>query len=78
MSAVERVIGDHWSGDFIRRQFVSHGLSYDVSARTKPQIYLDVLPLINAGRILLLDDDRIIQQALGLERHVPRGTARVG
>jgi hypothetical protein len=73
----ERVIGDAWAGDLLRQRWVAlTGASYDVSNRSKSQIYLDWLPLVSSMRIEMLDDDRAVQQALGLERRTTRGSNR--
>ena len=73
---VARVVGDKFSGDFLRQQFLVHELRYEASPRTKSEIYLSALPLINSNRIELLDDERTTKQALALERTVARGTGR--
>ena len=71
----ERVIGDAWAGDLLRQRWVAlTGASYDVSNRSKSQIYLDWLPLVSSMRVEMLDDDRAVQQALGLERRTTRGS----
>jgi hypothetical protein len=73
----ERVIGDAWAGDLLRQRWVAlTGASYDVSNRSKSQIYLDWLPLVSSMRVEMLDDDRAVQQALGLERRTTRGSNR--
>ena len=43
------------------------------SAQSKSTIYQDVLPLFNAGRIQLLDHDKLISQLCGLERRTRIG-----
>jgi hypothetical protein len=76
---ISTVTGDHWSGDFIRQRFNAvGGLRYEVSSRTKSAIYLEALPLINAGRssLELLDNRRLISQATDLERRVTRSSGR--
>jgi transposase-like protein len=67
------VEGDHWGGDFVRQPFRNAGIAYEVSARTKGDIYQSWLPLINAGRARLLDNTRLYNQALQLERRTSRG-----
>ncbi len=73
----DRVIGDAWAGDLLRQRWVAlTGASYEVSNRSKSQIYLDWLPLVSSMRVEMLDDDRAVQQALGLERRATRGSNR--
>jgi hypothetical protein len=73
----ERVLGDAWAGDLLRQRWTTlTGAAYDVADRSKSQIYLDFLPLVSSARVEMLDDDRAVQQALGLERRVTRGSNR--
>lgn len=71
---VAQVRGDHYAGDWCRRRFVNHGIQYITSEAAKSRIYLEWLPILNAGRCDLLDDARLIYQASTLERR----TSRVG
>ncbi len=68
------VCGDRYGGEWPREQFRNNGIEYIVSERTKSEIYLEFLPLLNSGRIQLLDNLRLINQLCGLERK----TSRVG
>jgi hypothetical protein len=70
---VSRVQGDAYAGEWPRERFAAHGVMYDVSPRNKSQIYLELLPLVNAQRIRLLDSPRLVAQLVGLERRVARG-----
>ena len=69
---VHRVLGDHWGGEFVKQPFRLHGISYQVADRPKSDIYRDGLPLINSGRIELLDSPRLVSQLCALERRVAR------
>jgi hypothetical protein len=77
---IETMVGDHWSGDFIRQRVsaLGGGLRYEVSTRTKSVICLEALPLIGAGRgrCELLENRRLISQATDLERRVTRSSGR--
>lgn len=42
-------------------------------AQTKTELYLNLLAAINAGRVELLDDTRLMQQLLGLQRRAAAG-----
>ncbi len=70
---VSRVVGDRYSGAWVRSAFDSHAVRYDVSERTKSELYLEALPLVNARRCSLLDLPRLRAQLLGLERRSGRG-----
>ena len=55
LSTVE---GDRYGGEWPSEAFVRCGITYETSARTKSEIYLEALPLLNGGRLDLLDDGR--------------------
>lgn len=66
------VEGDHYGGEFPRELFRKQGITYSVSDQTKSDIYREVLPAINAAKVVLLDHKRLKAQLCGLERHVAR------
>jgi len=70
---VAEVRGDRYAGEWPRERFRGHGIRYVPSARVKSDIYLELLPLVNAGRCELLDLPRLAAQLIGLERRVARG-----
>jgi hypothetical protein len=69
---VTRVIGDRYAGEWPREQFRNHGISYEPSERTRSEIYVDLLPLLNSGKVQLLDNPRLVSQLVGLERRTSR------
>jgi hypothetical protein len=70
---VRRVCGDRYAGEWPREQFRRYGIEYVCAEKTKSDLYRDVLPLLNSGRAELLDEKRLLQQLLGLERRTARG-----
>jgi hypothetical protein len=70
---VTRVTGDRWGGEWPREQFRKHGITYEVAKEPKSTIYQNVLPLLNSGRLRLLDHQRLIGQLCSLERRTSRG-----
>ena len=48
--------------------FKGFGIVYEPSEQTKSEIYQSVLPLINSGKVELLDHARLETQFVGLER----------
>jgi hypothetical protein len=44
-----------------------------VASQVKSDIYLNLLPLINSGRVELLDHPRLTAQLCSLERRTARG-----
>jgi hypothetical protein len=74
---ISHVTGDRWGGDWVQDRFrAKGGIAYRVSERTKSQLYLELLPLVNSGRIELLDNQRLVAQLCQLERRAARGTGR--
>jgi hypothetical protein len=69
---VTRVIGDRYAGEWPKARFAEHGISFDQSAKPKSDIYHDLLPLLNARRIELLEHPRLSAQLVGLERRTAR------
>ena len=70
---ISTVVGDHYAGEFPRELFRKHGISYEVSKQTKSELFRDLLPLLNSGKITLPRSDRLVSQIVGLERRVAAG-----
>ena len=69
---VSSVCGDRYAGEWPRERFSSHGIRYVPSELNKSELYLTFLPLLNSGRLDLLDNARMITQFIGLERRTSR------
>jgi hypothetical protein len=69
---ISKVVGDRYGSEWPRERFKAHGVSYVVSDKVKSELYLTLLPLLNSGRIELLDSQRLINQLTGLERRTSR------
>ena len=67
---ISKVVGDHYGGEFVKEPFRQHGISYEVAKQAKSDLYRDLLPLLNSGRITLPRHDRLVSQIVGLERRV--------
>lgn len=70
---ITEVRGDRYSGEFVRELFRKCGVEYRVSDKVKSDIYGELLPALNSGRVDLLDNDRMLAQLVGLERRTSRG-----
>ena len=46
---------------------------YEPADKSKSELYVDLLPLINSRAIDLLDNDRLVTQLMSLERRTSRG-----
>lgn len=67
------VHGDRYAGEWPRDEFRQNGINYEPSARPKGEIYQQLLPALNSGRVELLEDRRLISQLVNLERRTSRG-----
>lgn len=70
---IDTVTGDRYGGEWPRERFQEHGITYQVSDKTKSDIYRDTLPLLNSARVELLDHPLLIAQLQNLERRTARG-----
>jgi hypothetical protein len=57
---------------FIREMFQKAGITYRVSDKSKSEIYIDLLALLNSRRVSLLDHKKLLAQLCALERRVGR------
>lgn len=69
---VERVVADRYAGQWPAARFRECGIDFEQSARAKSDLYADLLPLLNARRVELLDHPRLAAQLVGLERRTAR------
>lgn len=70
---VTSVTGDRYAGEWPREQFRKHGVEYEISESPRSDLYRDMLPVLNSGRVVLLDDEKTVNQIVGLERRTARG-----
>jgi hypothetical protein len=69
---VVKFSGDKYAGEWAPARFREHGLEFEQSARPKSDLYHDLLPLLNARRVELLDHPRLGAQLCSLERRTAR------
>ena len=69
---VSKIEGDRYAGEFPRQQFRKRGIEYRCSDKTKSELFVDLLPMLNAGRITLPKGERLTNQLCSLERRVAR------
>jgi hypothetical protein len=70
---VREVVGDRYGGEWPRERFRANGITYKPSEKTKSDLYREALPLLNSGRVELLDNPKLISQLCSLERRTARG-----
>ena len=69
---VSTVHGDRYAGEWPRERFRERDIGYEAAEKPKSDLYRDLLPLLNARRIDLIDDKRLQAQLCGLERRTRR------
>ena len=70
---VTKIAGDRYAGEWVREPFRVRGISYQPSEDPKGVLYLNLLPLINSGKVRLLGNKRLVTQLIQLERRTSRG-----
>jgi hypothetical protein len=70
---VVTTIGDKYGGLWPAERFQHYGIRYEPCAKPKSDLYRDLLPSLNANRVELLDNPRLVNQLAGLERRTVRG-----
>jgi hypothetical protein len=66
------ISGDQYAARWVSDSFRLHGVSYRPSSRNRSETFLELLPLLTGGSVLLLDQPRLIGQFAQLERRVGR------
>ena len=70
---ITRVMGDRYAGEYPRELLKKHGgITYELVDKTKSDLFRDLLPLLNSGRVILPKNERLVSQLCGLERRVSR------
>ena len=69
---IAHVHGDRYAGEFPRELFRKRSIAYQCAEKPKSDLYRDLLPLLNSGRIVLPKSERLVNQLCGLERRVSR------
>jgi hypothetical protein len=70
---VREVRADRYGGEWPTAEFRKHGIWCRPADKPKSDLYRELLPGINARRVELLDDPKLVAQLVGLERRVGRG-----
>jgi hypothetical protein len=62
------VTGDQYAAQWPVKAFEKHGIAYHPAELNRSQIYSAFEPLLNSGRVELLDHPKLMQQFIGLVR----------
>ena len=69
---ITSIHGDRFGGVFVSEQFEKRGITYEASEKNKSDLYREFLPMLNSGKVNLLDNKRLVDQLTSLERHTTR------
>jgi hypothetical protein len=67
------VMGDSYASQWPVTAFARNGITYQAAPVNKGEIYQHALPLWTAGRVLMLDNPRAVDQLCGLKRKLGQG-----
>jgi hypothetical protein len=73
---VYTISGDRYAGAWPVERFSEHGVVYTACDKSKSELYVSLLPLLNSQRIRLLDLPILTNQLTSLDRRTGRGTGR--
>jgi hypothetical protein len=69
---IDTIVGDAYGKNWVFESFKNNDIKYEESELTKNEIYLNALPLLMQGRCELLDNKRLVEQVISLERKTSR------
>lgn len=70
---VSEVTGDRYGAEWVAEAFRKADVQYKAAEKPKSDLYRELLPSINSGRVELLDHPKLLAQLVGLERRTARG-----
>lgn len=70
---VRSVSGDQYAPGFVQEHFATHGITYRAAEHNRSELFLELMPLVNAEHVRLLDHADLLRELRGLERR--RGTS---
>ncbi len=65
---VGRVTGDGYGAELIAELFRQHRIDYDATIPNRSELFLELLPVVNAGAVALPDLPPLLRELRGLER----------
>ncbi|MCC6888523.1 MAG: hypothetical protein IT536_08325, partial [Hyphomicrobiales bacterium] len=73
---ISKIEGDRFASQWCQEPFRKLGIGYTPAEKPKSGLYVDLLPAINARKVDLLDNDRLVNQLCALERRTARGSGK--
>lgn len=71
---VTSILSDAYAGAWVESAFEKFGITVEKATMNKSDYYLNALPLFNNGSIRLLDQERLKNQLMSLERKIRSGS----
>jgi hypothetical protein len=71
--SIKTVTGDAYAAGWVENEFKSHGIGYVKADKDKSSIYLSALPMLTSGTARILDDKRLFDQMINLNRECGKG-----
>lgn len=65
---IAEIVTDRFGANFVSEGFKARGIYHRASEKDASGLYMEALPLINAKRLVLLDDPDLLREFRGLER----------
>lgn len=70
---IYQVVGDRYAGEWVSSTFERAGISYETSTKNKSEIYLEFAPQMTGFQVELLDNRKLYNQLVSLERRTHSG-----
>ena len=67
---MRQVAGDRYGASSVAERFEKEGFSYKPAEKSKSDLYRELLPALNSGRVELLDNAKLVAQLIGLGRRL--------
>ncbi|WP_189397239.1 MULTISPECIES: hypothetical protein [unclassified Mesorhizobium] len=65
---ITRVTGDRYGGEWCREPFERRAIHYRPSEAARSELYIALVPALNSHRVVLPENDKLIEQLITLER----------
>jgi hypothetical protein len=69
---ISSVVGDRFGGEWCREPFRAAGIAYEIADKSRSELYLEFLPMLNSDQVRWVDNSRIAVQLSNLERRTAR------
>lgn len=74
---ISKAVGDRFATGFVHAEFEKNGVQYESTAKSKSELFAELLQSLNSGKCELLDNQVLIDQLLNLERKTGAGRDKI-